>query len=204
MQTNMKFVFFLSLSALIFLFTGCQVYRRPVELAFNPPSDKPRGNPSVSKRFQETAPKGKTVVDSAIELSKKYANLSEQKFALQQENLELIADNSRLKDRIAALEPELEQTKKELSQANDLLIEMRIELNNWKIDILGFRDEMRDADKAQLEVLFKILKVLGGEVKPAQSQAEGTEPNRRQEQGSTETSPDKQSNPESNENIYFR
>lgn len=204
MQTNMKIVFFLSLSALIFLFTGCQTFQRPVELAFNPPSDKPRGNPSVSKRFQETAPKGKTVVDSVIELSKKYANLSEQKAALQQKNLEFIAENSRLKDRITALEPELEQTKKELSQANDLLIEMRLELNNWKVDILGFRDEMRDTDKAQLEVLFKILKVLGGETKLDPNQTEGTKPNQRQEQGSTGTSPDKQSNPESNENIYFR
>jgi hypothetical protein len=41
---------------------------------------------------------------------------------------------------------------------------MRIELNNWKTSILGFRDEMRQADIAQLETLLKILKILGGEV----------------------------------------
>ena len=51
---------------------------------------------------------------------------------------------------------------------------MRIELNNWKIDILGFRDEIRDAETAQLEALLKILKVLGGEVKTKSAQAEDT------------------------------
>ena len=51
-------------------------------------------------------------------------------------------------------------------QANDLLIEMRIELNNWKTNILGFRDEMRDAEKEQLKALIRILTVLGGEIEP--------------------------------------
>jgi hypothetical protein len=41
---------------------------------------------------------------------------------------------------------------------------MRIELNEWKTNILGFRDEMRNADKAQLQALMKILEALGGEV----------------------------------------
>ncbi len=63
-----------------------------------------------------------------------------------------------------ALEGQLQQTQKELAEANDLLIEMRIELNNWKTDVLGFRDEMRDAETAQLQTLFRILQVLGGQV----------------------------------------
>jgi hypothetical protein len=40
---------------------------------------------------------------------------------------------------------------------------MLIELNNWKTDVIGFREEIRAADRAQLEALLKILKVLGGE-----------------------------------------
>ena len=60
------------------------------------------------------------------------------------------------------------QTKKELTQANELLIEMRIELNNWKTNILGFRDEIRDTEKAQFEALLKILEVLGGEIETDQ------------------------------------
>ena len=45
-------------------------------------------------------------------------------------------------------------------------------MNNWKTDILGFRDEIRDAETAQLEALLKILKVLGGEVKTKSAQGE--------------------------------
>jgi hypothetical protein len=44
------------------------------------------------------------------------------------------------------------------------LIEMLSELNNWKNNILGFRGEMREAAKAQLEALLKVLEVLGGEM----------------------------------------
>jgi predicted nucleic acid-binding Zn-ribbon protein len=94
---------------------------------------------------------------------------------LRQENQKLIAENRRFRDRIAVLEPELRQAKKELDEANDFLIEMRIELNNWKADILGFRDEIRNADKAQLEALLRILEVLGGEVKLASNEAEETD-----------------------------
>ena len=41
---------------------------------------------------------------------------------------------------------------------------MRIELNNWKGNIIGFREEMREAQTTQLEALFKILTLLGGQV----------------------------------------
>ncbi len=38
-----------------------------------------------------------------------------------------------------------------------------LSLNNWKNDVLGFREEMRSAQTAQLQALMKILKALGGE-----------------------------------------
>jgi hypothetical protein len=63
-----------------------------------------------------------------------------------------------------SLEARLKQTQKELSEANDLLIEMLSELNTWKSNILGFRGEMRDAAKVQLEALLKVLEILGGKV----------------------------------------
>ncbi|GAH66756.1 unnamed protein product [marine sediment metagenome] len=127
----------------------------------------------VAKRFRESAPQGPTAVESAIELSEKYAKLSEQAVMLQQKNRDLIAENHRLKTQLTSCQAELNQTQKELTEANDFLIEMRIELNNWKTDILGFRDEMRDAEKTQLETLLKILKILGGEVKAESDQNEG-------------------------------
>jgi uncharacterized protein YeaO (DUF488 family) len=99
-----------------------------------------------------------------MQLSQKHAELSEEAAALRRRNEDLTFTNRRLEEQVTALEARLHQTQKELTEANDLLIAMRIELNNWKMDILGFRDEMRDAETAQLQALLKILKVLGGEV----------------------------------------
>ena len=118
----------------------------------------------AEKRFQQTIEHGQTAVESAIELSQKYAKLSEQAAVLQSQNQDLVAENSRLKEQVAELDTKLKQAQKELTEANDLLIEMRIELNNWKTDVLAFRHELREADIAQLEALLKILKILGAEV----------------------------------------
>ena len=173
MQTNKKIIAFLIPPVLIFLLSSCQVPDGPVKIIFPPdPAEKQQSSDGigVAKRFRESAPQGPTAVESAIELSEKYAKLSEEAVVLQQKNRDLIAENHRLKTRFTSCQAELNQTQKELTEANDLLIEMRIELNNWKTDILGFRDEMRDAEKTQLETLLKILKTLGGEVKAKSGQ----------------------------------
>jgi len=117
----------------------------------------------TAKRFQDTPLEGHTAVQSAIELSEKYAKLSDQSSTLRQENQRLTTDNENLRQQVASLETKLKQTQKELGEANDLLIEMLTELNNWKSNILGFRGEMRQAAQAQLEALLKILEILGGQ-----------------------------------------
>ena len=142
MKTQIKTILLLLSLILISLLLSCSSVRKPMQIAFQPkpePVEKQQ-NTSVANRFQESASQNPTVVESAIELSKKHLN-------------------------VVALDAQLKQAQKELNEANILLIEMRVELNNWKVDILGFRDEMRDAEKAQLEALLKILKALGGEVK---------------------------------------
>jgi len=118
---------------------------------------------TAAKRFQDTPLEGRTVVQSALELSEKYAKLSDQAASLRQENQRLTADNENLRQKITSLEGKLQQTQKELGEANDLLIEMLTELNNWKSNILGFRGEMRQAAQAQLEALLKVLEILGGQ-----------------------------------------
>ena len=164
MRTSKKVVFFSFISGL-FLLSGCMEMNRPFDPALKPAELVQEADPVSLKRFQETGPDGTTAVESAIELSKKYAALSEEMAQLRQEKQEIVTENGQLKQRLLLVEPELVQAKKELKEANDLLIEMRIELNNWKTDVLGFRDEMRAAEKVQLETLVKILTVLGGEVK---------------------------------------
>ena len=182
MQTNKKTILLMILLVPIFLLSNCVTVQEPPKVAVisdstarlsSPKSEKQQGD-SVAKRFQESASQQSTVVASAMELSKKHAILSEEAAVLRQENRDLTARNLQLKDQVVTLEAQLQQTQRELSEANDLLITMRIELNNWKTDILGFRDEIRDAETAQLEALLKILKVLGGEVKTKSAQGEDT------------------------------
>jgi len=176
MKSNKKTILILISLMPIFLLSNCVSVQEPPKVAARPDSTEIQQSASVAKRFQESASQiqNPTVVASAMELSKKHVILSEQATVLRQQNRELIVQKQQLKDQVVALETQLRQTQKELTEANDLLITMRIELNNWKVDILGFRDEIRNAETAQLEALFKILKVLGGEVKTKSAQAEDT------------------------------
>jgi uncharacterized coiled-coil DUF342 family protein len=111
-----------------------------------------------------------TAVESAIALSDKYAKLSEEASALRQQKQALETEKRKLTDDLQNCRSQLEQSQKDLSEVNDLLVKMQLELNNWKSDVLGFRDEMRDAEKAQLEALLKILRMLGGETKTETTQ----------------------------------
>ena len=154
------------------LIPGCTAPQEKAQTTILPDSAGGRQNGSIAKRFQE--PPSRTAVESAIELSEKYAKLSDEAAVLRQENQDFTAKNQQLKEQVTALETQLRQTQKELGEANDLLIQIHLELNNWKTDVLGFRDEMRDAEKAQLEALLKILKVLGGEVNAESAQQNDT------------------------------
>lgn len=119
-----------------------------------------------------------------MELLEKHAELSKQATELERQNHSLMTENDRLKEQTTALDAESKQAQKELAEANDLLVDMRIELNNWKTNILGFRDEMREAESAQLEALLKILQILGGEVTVEAVHSEDTE-----QPAATQTSP---------------
>lgn len=155
----------LILFALTVLCAGCTV-EKPIEVVVKPESSVGlTKQANASKRFQDFSQEGPTAVESAMELSAKYAKLVEQMAAVKEKNQELISENKRLEDRLGPCDTKLKQAQKELAEANDLLIEMRIELNNWKTDILGFRNEMREANMAEIEALIKILRVLGGEIK---------------------------------------
>jgi outer membrane murein-binding lipoprotein Lpp len=179
MSAKRKIGFFLILSATLML-AGCPSVQKTDKAPLKPNAARQQDD-TMSKRFQETSSGSQSAVDSAIKLAQEHAVLSEKMTVMQQKNQELSAQNVQLKEKVASLEPELIRTKKELADTNDLLIEMRIELNNWKENVLGFREEMREADKVQLKTLLKILEILGGEVKPAPGQAGKTESSPRQD-----------------------
>lgn len=155
---------------------GCTVPQSSTGAIASDGPQTPVAEDAAAKRFQSATPAGRTAVESAIELSQKYATLSEQTATLREENQRLKTENQNLQQQVTGLEAKLKQTQKELSEANDLLIQMLSELNTWKSNILGFRGEMRDAAKAQLEALLKVLEILGGKVdaEEIQQQHSGT------------------------------
>ncbi len=157
MDARTKFTIWTAAIAAILPFVGCYRSENPSR------TDWQLDNASAPKTVS-TAPQGPTAVESAIALSDKYAKLSEEAAALRQQNQTLDTEIQRLKNDLQSCRTQSEQAQKELTQANDLLLQTRIELNNWKNDVLGFRGEMQDAQKAQLEALLKILKLMGGEV----------------------------------------
>ena len=161
------------------LLAGCAAPQWPTEVVIQP-SPAPAAaqqDTSDTRRFQQT-PQGQTVVESAMELSEKYAAVSEENSLVRSENRKLADENRQLKDSLNTCSTQLQQTQEELTRANDLLVEMRVELNNWKTDILGFRSEMREAEKTQLEALLKILNILGGEkTEPNVPETPAGEPN---------------------------
>ena len=165
MQAKKKIFYVPLLLILMSLLTGCPAPQELAEIISKPNSAQHHSTQiETTKRFEKSNSSSPTVVESAIELSKQLAELSKELVVLKQQKFELITENERLKEQLAGIEPELTQTKKELTQANDLLIEMRIELNTWKTNVLGYRDEMRDANRAQIEVLLKIAEALGAQI----------------------------------------
>ncbi len=176
MQTNKNLIFLLimfpALSGLMF-FTSCSTPEGPIKVVLPSigPPEKPLNN-AIENRFQQSSPQGPTAVETAIELSKKHSQLSEKMFILRQEKQDLLTENGLLKDQLTTYKAQLQQTQTELTEANDLLIEMRIELNNWKVNVTGFQDEMRKADTAQLDALLKIFEMLGGEIQTELDQAQ--------------------------------
>ena len=162
MQNNNKIVFVPVLTVLTLLMAGCLDSSKPIDQML-PSQQPPQQNADVAGRFTQSSQQANSAVESAIQISEKYAKLSDEMVTIRKENQDLANENKQLKEKLTVLQPKLDQTQKELAQANDLLLEMRIELNNWKTNVLGFRDEMRGASTAQIEALYKILKVLGGE-----------------------------------------
>ena len=135
---------------------------------------KPVGAPgphvdTTPVKYEGAAGSSLTPVETSLLLSEKYAAIAVESEKIRQENRRLTEANVELSKKNSALQAELDQTAKELKEANAMLIDMRVEINNWKNNVLGFRDEMRESQKAQLEALVKIMQLLGGETPKGQS-----------------------------------
>ena len=125
-------------------------------------------------RYRETTVPA--LIESAVELSDKYAHLSKQNTELQRLNQDLKQENAQFKVKIQTLETELKQVETQLDESNRLVMDLNAELQIWKKDILGFRSEMRAAATAQINALMKIMNAMGVEASPEAQVPEGNLP----------------------------
>ena len=102
--------------------------------------------------------------DAAMEWAKKCAVISSKHDQLLQENRQLKQKQQTHQQQVTTLKTELGRAERELAQANSMLLEMKTELEKWKTNVLGFRNEIRQSQKAQLDALVRILTLIGGEV----------------------------------------
>jgi chromosome segregation ATPase len=165
------------------MLTGCKLVDEPIGIEVTrrrQPQMAPgpaATDESVERRFTETETESTDAVQSALMWSQRYDELLTHTEKLRETKNTLSVENSDLTYKLAETKTELDRTKAELAQANDFLHEMQMELTKWKSDVLGFRDEMRKAQTAQLEALQRVLRVLGAEL------VESTEPETPSDQG---------------------
>lgn len=102
-------------------------------------------------------------VDTALQWAQKYSEAADKLVKLQQENRDLADKQQKLADQNTRMQADLASAQAQLKEANSMMMDMRTELEKWKSSVLGFRQEMRDAQQAQLVALARIMKLLGGE-----------------------------------------
>ncbi len=171
--------------------TGCDPnafvdHPRPYEPIHQPASAEPSVAPppsgynitdlGASEPNPEVA--GPSGVDIALGWSQKYAEASEKLLVAHQQIDKLKTEKQQLLIAQAEAENEIEQLKKELNDANAMLITLQNELKRWKSDVLAYRGEIRRTLAEQTEALTQIIVLLGGEkpkVNPEGATARATE-----------------------------
>lgn len=122
---------------------------------------------SSAVRGDEQTAAGQGAVDVALEWSKKYAQATEQLLEAQKGEKELREENKRLLAQVAKLQVQADQSQKEVQEANEMLVELGKELREWKNNVMGYRNDMLQAQQVQMDALRKIMVLLGGEAAPA-------------------------------------
>ncbi|MFA6132718.1 MAG: hypothetical protein WC869_01725 [Phycisphaerae bacterium] len=130
---------------------------------------------------------GETAVDSALAWAEKYSQASAKNEVLQREKADLLDKNAKLQIQMATLQADLSVAQRELKEANTMLLDIRTDLDKWKSNVLGYRQEMRAAQQVQLQQLSKILKILGAE--PAPSGTTASKPAAPEKEGESEPLP---------------
>jgi hypothetical protein len=152
--------------AAVLCLTGCQqlLGRRAAAPADPPPVQGDAAYLQKSGAAKDAGPPLPTAVETTLLLQDKYARVLEDLGREQQRSRELTEQNQKLSDTVARLQADLAKAQQELGEANNLLVLMKRELEKWKTDVLGYRDESRKVHETELEALAKILTLLGGAI----------------------------------------
>ena len=106
---------------------------------------------------------GGTITD-AVAVHEKYIQALEEKTRLVQELSRLRETSRDQSDKLSALTRENAQLKRELADANGMLVAMRGELDKWKADIFHYRKELQDALATIRLLQERTIRILGGDV----------------------------------------
>lgn len=142
---------------------------RPAPAVAAAPAAEPRYNPAPPRVnppvvVRDEAPSSDTAVETALAWAQKHMEVSTKLAASEKENRTLTEKNQALAQQLEANKGQLAAAQKELNEANAMLKDLEGRLTKWQENVLGYRQEMRDAQKAQMESLARVIKLLGGEV----------------------------------------
>jgi len=128
-----------------------------------PPTIKPADEDVFYQKARQVDPPLPTAVENTLALQDKYARSLEDLQRERDRTRDLAEEKRKLDDTVNKAQADLAKAQLELNDANALLMQMRLELEKWKTDVMGFRDEMRQASKTQLDALAKVMNLLGGD-----------------------------------------
>jgi len=165
-QTVQKMFLFLLTGAIV---AGCE-YRplTPEFLGFEGAAKKTeKEKPNYLEDLvddRNTSKDDNTAVDIAARLSEKYGQAVDRLNNLQVKHQSLLEKDKNSQQQIKKLQLDIIRAEKELVEANAMLKEMQGELKKWKEDVLGFRSEMRESQKALLNGVTRLHVLISGGV----------------------------------------
>ena len=105
-------------------------------------------------------------VNDAVVWMERYTKESEKRNKFEMENQALAKEKQTLSGKLARLETDLDQAKREISEANAMMLQLDGDLKAWKNNVLGYRDEARRQHRESMDSLARIMKLLGAEPQP--------------------------------------
>jgi len=105
-------------------------------------------------------------VNDAIVWMERYTKEQEKAGRLEKEKQALKQEKERLSGKLAKLAGDMNQAEREINDANDAMLRLKKNLELWKGNVLGYRDEARQRHGQVMGRLAGIEKLLGAEVGP--------------------------------------